>query len=401
MTSVLGIIVAAVVIVFAVAIHEFGHMIAALWCGVGVVEYSIGMGPVLFHKRIKDTVVSVRLIPIGGYCAMVGEQSMEAHDKGAAAEEIRHMDETEEERKKRLRFKRKPMGYKTDWSESQKLSSAPWYKRILIYMAGPLMNILTAFIACVILVLGFNAARYTVVSEIIPDHPSAETQIAPGDIIVGINNRDFLTYDAYEEYDVTHKAEMTESYEMRVKRGDEVISIPARKGEDGLFGIRIKAEFDKSFEKASVLDYSWDLMKYQVNMVGDSFKMLGSGQAKMKDLSGVVGMTAVITDTVDEAVMETTNPDNTTETGPVKAVLTVMFFMMALLGVNLGIMNMVPLPALDGGRILLCIFEGIFRKPLPERAELAINTIGMSLLMGLLCYTFVNDIMRIVTGTSF
>ena len=125
MTSVLGIIVAAVVIVFAVAIHEFGHMIAALWCGVGVVEYSIGMGPVLFHKRIKDTVVSVRLIPIGGYCAMVGEQSMEAHDKGAAAEEIRHMDETEEERKKRLRFKRKPMGYKTDWSESQKLSSPP------------------------------------------------------------------------------------------------------------------------------------------------------------------------------------------------------------------------------------------------------------------------------------
>ena len=100
-----------------VAVHEFGHMIVAKWFGVGVVEYSIGMGPVIYSKRKKDTCYSLRALPIGGFCAMYGEKSLEANDKGEAVCD-----------------KPSKCDFKKDWRDDQRLVSKTWWQRLLIYM---------------------------------------------------------------------------------------------------------------------------------------------------------------------------------------------------------------------------------------------------------------------------
>ena len=196
MTYFIGVIVAILVLLTVISLHELGHMLIAKLFGVGVVEYAIGMGPALFSKRFKDTVYSVRLVPFGGYCAMYGEESMEAGDKGVSEEEKAS---ATVQKPKFVLFGKKPE-YKTDWTDDQKLLNKSWWKRLLIYFAGPFTNLLIGFVACLLMVSFFNAASVAVVTDLMPNHSAVEAGVQVGDIICGANNRDALTWTDYTSY---------------------------------------------------------------------------------------------------------------------------------------------------------------------------------------------------------
>ena len=391
MSTVLGLLGAILVLCLAIGLHEFGHMVAAKKCGVGVVEYSIGMGPIIWHKRKGDTVYSVRLIPFGGYCAMYGEQSLEADNKGQSDDS-----EKAPEKKKRVtRFTKRQeqvkADYKTDWSSEQAFTNQPWWKKLIILCAGPFSNLALGIIACLLLVLFFNIPTEPTIMEVMEDHPATTSGVAVGDVIVGVDDRDVLTWNDYILYLDSHPDTTKDGYTIRVRRDDEIISIAASKREDDdLFGIVVKQE---PVEKTAgvVVKYMWNKVTYMFRSVFDSLSMLVRGAASLKDMSGVVGVTNAIVTSTDEVVTAAAEAHEDA-VGPMMSLL---LNILGLLSVNLGILNLLPIPALDGGRIVFSLYEGVFRRKVPERVELIVNSVGMILLLTLMGYIVIQDISRI------
>ena len=390
MSTILGLLLAFLILCLAVGIHEFGHMIAAKKCGVGVVEYSIGMGPVIWHKRKGDTVYSVRLIPFGGYCAMYGEQSLEAGEKGQSDKQ----DEKPKKSKFHFGSKRQEQvkaDYKQDWSSDQAFTNQVWWKKLIILCAGPLSNLALGILACLLLVLFLDVPTEPTIVELMEDHPAVESGIAVGDVIVGVNDRDVVTWNDYTLYLDSHPDVIKDGFTMRVRRGDTVLSIDAsRREDDNLFGITVKQDpVDKT--AGVVVKYVCNKVEYMFRSVFDSLAMMVRGAASVKDMTGVVGVTNAIVESTDE-VVATAAEENEDAFAPLMSLL---LHILGLLSVNLGILNLMPIPALDGGRIVFSLYEGIFRRKVPERVELAVNSVGMILLLTLMGYIVVQDISRI------
>jgi regulator of sigma E protease len=229
------------------------------------------------------------------------------------------------------------------------------------------------------------------VVELIEDHPAIDSGLQIGDVIVGVNDRDVLTWNDYNLYINTHPDMIQDGFTLRVRRGEEVISINAtRREDDQLFGMRVKQEeIPSSF--GTVLQYTWNTTSYMFRSVFDSLSMLCRGAASVKDMSGVVGLTNAIVRSTDEVITESTEA-GVSVIGPL---ISLLLTISALLSINLGIMNLLPIPALDGGRIVLSLFEGIFRKKVPTKIEFAINSVGMIFLLGLMVYIVIQDVTKL------
>ena len=183
----------------------------------------------------------------------------------------------------------------------------------------------------------------------------------------------------------------TDGYTIRVRRDDEILSIAASKREDDdLFGIVVKQE---PVEKTAgiVVKYMWNKVTYMFRSVFDSLSMLVRGAASLKDMSGVVGVTNAIVTSTDEVVTAAAEAHEDA-VGPIVSLL---LNILGLLSVNLGILNLLPIPALDGGRIVFSLYEGVSRRKVPERVELIVNSVGMILLLTLMGYIVIQDISRI------
>lgn len=388
LAKIIGILVALLVLTACICLHELGHMAVARKFGVGVVEYSVGMGKLLWSRRKGDTVYSVRMIPLGGYCAMYGEQSMEAEGKGEAEAAPAP--------------KGKQPDYKTDWRPEQALSRAPIWQRVLIYVAGPGMNFLLGLAACVVLVSTTTFASVPVVHEIIPGHPAEQQDVRVGDIVAGANGQRFLTWSDYQEWSATHPHVKETGWDLTMFRDGEYITVRATVDEeDGLFGYRVRFE-PVAMTADRFLLYVADAFSYMGRSVIDSFGMLARGDAKVSDLSGVIGITNAVGESVEESAESIREhvPEDGEEFDPAMAlaasVYTTAVFMLALISVNLGIMNLIPIPALDGGRVLFCGIEALIRRPIPERVEYTVNAVSMILVLVLMGYVCVNDLWRIL-----
>lgn len=371
---VMGILFAFLILMAAICIHELGHMMVAKACGVGVVEYSVGMGPLLAWRRFGDTVYSLRAIPFGGYCAMYGEESVEAADANGESRDGPG---------------RPRPDFKSDWDESRMLRNASVWKRFLIYFAGPGMNFLLGAIACLVLVGCFGAAQSMVVTDVMDDHPAAESGIMEGDVVCGIGGRQVLTMAGYNLYATSHADVLSSpaGYDMEVMRDGERVTIHASKSpDDGLFGIEFMS-VPVDLDLDGLVAYTADTVKYMFYMVSDSLYMLSHGEADVRDMSGIVGVTATIAESVDEAAQE--------EADAFGSVCSTLLFMTALLCMNLGVMNLLPFPALDGGRIVLLGIEAAIRRPIPERVEYLVNAAGMLVLLVLMAVVLVNDVHRL------
>lgn len=336
----------AAIIIFAVLIfvHEAGHFIAAKASGVKVNEFAVGMGPKLWKKQKGETLYSVRAIPIGGFCAMEGED-----------------EETDDER-----------------SFSNK---KPW-KRMIILVAGAAMNILLGFVLLLI-VCGISEGFVKPQIDKITQGSAAETAgLREGDSIIRANGRKInIVEDFYWEIDNNKNSDGT--IELVVKNDGEKRDIsvtPEEKDGKRTYGMLLDVE-KNSF--LNTLKNAYYKTAFYSRVVIDSLFNMIRGRIPLSNVSGPVGIVHEIGNAVE--VAQTTGFE-----GIIR-----LIGLAVLLTVNLGVFNLLPLPALDGGRILFVLIEMIRRKPIPKEKEAVVHFIGIVLLLGLSVIIAFKDIFTI------
>ncbi len=346
---ILTIIAAILVFGVLIAVHEAGHLMAAKAVGVTVHEFAIGMGPKLFSFTKDGTRYSLRLLPIGGYCSMEGEDE-QSENLGALCN--------------------KSVG-----------------ARLLVMVSGALMNILLGFILYIILCANTgNLVTTNTIAEVLPNTAAEEAGFLTGDEIVAINgNRVHIPADLqfemmkanYEEMEVTLKREgkkLTRTITPRLETVEGVDNegnpVTAQRY---LFGYHMKQEKNTFF---TVLERAFFNCFLTVRMVLYSFISLFQGQVALSDMSGPVGIVNEIGKSAQAGILS-------------------LLSLAALIAVNLGVFNLLPFPALDGGRVFFLFIELIRRKPIPPEKEGLVHAIGMGLLLLLMAAVTYQDIVKL------
>lgn len=333
------IIIAIIMFLLLILVHEFGHFIIAKKSGIKVNEFAIGMGPKIFSTQKGETTYSINLFPIGGYCAMEGE------------------DESS--------------------SDPRSFEAAPAYKRFLTILAGPVMNLLVA--AIIFAVVFFNIGKpSTKIASFVENSPAQTAGIKENDEVVSIGG------EKINEYDDISKT-LTEYYKEKSK-DKKVEVVVNRDGKEKTFDI--KANFDQgrpmlgispSNEKVSVLNAMGSGFSEVFKTIGSMFSILGSlfsGAISFSALSGPVG---VVKELGNQASLGANN----------------LLYFLAYISVNLGFFNLLPIPALDGSKIFTSLFEMITKKKVNRKIEERATVIGFVVLMGLIAIVTVKDIITI------
>ena len=336
-----------------IAIHEFGHFAVAKACKVRVDEFSIGMGPAIFKKQKGETLYSLRLIPMGGYCAMAGED--ESSDDPAAF-----------------------------------TNKKPW-QRVLILAAGSFMNFVLGLLIVLILYSGASGFKAPVLSGFMENCPyEGPAAFQVGDRIHSIDGKRI-----YQFYNVSEFLSLGDGeYDIVLIRDGKKVKLDDFK----LVPLEYEGQSNKAYgfyfgvEKAtfsSIIRNTWNSTMEFVRLVWMGLSQLFSGNVGVQDLSGPVGVVDLMAETGTQA--------KTTADG-----LFNVLYLGAFIAVNLAVMNMLPIPALDGGRIfflvLTWIIETVTRKKLNPKYEGYIHAAAMLLLLGLMGYVMLNDIFKIVSG---
>ncbi len=359
--------IVAAILIFGVliAVHELGHFLAAKACGVRVNEFSIGMGPAIFHRTKGETEYSLRLLPIGGYCAMEGED--EASDDPRA------------------------------------LDHQGFWKKFIIFIAGAAMNFLTGFVILLCLYAGAKGLYTAEIVDLLPDFPQqGEDGLMVGDVIWTINGeRIYLKDDVSTVLGVIERDE-NGTIEMTVRRGGKTLkrtltlqTYTNDKGEEyRAYGFTYGGIIEAT--PLTRLQYSWYNTLDFVRLVRLSLKMLVSGSADLGDLSGPVGIVSTIKDVGEEAQQEA---EKNNQNGAAAAAESILYFA-ALIAVNLAVMNLLPLPALDGGKVFFLVINAaalaLFRRQIPPKYENYIHMAGFVLLMVMMLFVTFHDVMKLL-----
>ncbi len=340
------------ILIFGVIVisHEFGHFIVAKINGIRVIEFSIGMGPNLFSIQGKDTKYSLKLLPIGGACMFEGEDGVKAAD-----------------------------GEETDGA----FYKANVWSRISTVFAGPLFNFIIGFIIALIMV-NLIMIREPVATEVVEGGAAYHAGMQAGDRIVSMNGEKIYLYQEismhtqlyregsipleYERDGVCYETELTPLY-------------------DEAYGRYMLGITNSDFADPQGFEYvkhAWYEMRYCFKATYKSLLMLVQGQVDRKDVAGPVGIVNLVGETYE----------NTKEYGWVN-VLVNMLNITLLLTINLGVFNLLPLPALDGGRLVFLFLEVVRGKPIPPEKEGMVHFIGLMFFMILMVVVLFNDISNI------
>ncbi|MBU3803760.1 MAG: M50 family metallopeptidase [Candidatus Cellulosilyticum pullistercoris] len=327
-----------------VVAHEWGHYITAKKCGVLVHEFAVGMGPILWSKQAGETLYSIRLFPIGGFCRMEEEEGESKNPRAMS-------------------------------------SKKPWQK-LLIVGAGAIMNFILAWVLASILV-GYTGVGTNVVATIEPNSPMAESGIVVGDRIIAIDGNKIKNLSDVREMLTSEPKVYTFSIKHDGEKKDVIVT-------SRIMGDETSPRFGFTVEKSHF--NIWQNIKmgflYMISiiaMVWESLLGLISGAIGFDQMAGIVGVVDVGSKVWDSSM----------EAGGVNLAIMSMVQMAALLSANLGVVNLLPLPALDGGRIFFILIEMIRGKAIPPEKEGAVHFIGMILLMLLTVVVLYNDIMRL------
>ena len=349
------IIIAIIIFGILIAIHEFGHFTAAKLCGVKVEEFAIGMGPALFKKQKGETVYALRILPIGGFCAMAGEDE-ESDDPRA-------------------------------------FTNQGFWKKFVILCAGSFMNLVLGIGLILIMYAGAQAFVTPTIDHFMDGCPYEGTEaMQAGDT--------FYSIDGQRIYLVSDVSSF-------LMRGDGVYDIVMlRDGEkvelkDFALTTKTYAEYANEGPKygfvfgyteatfGTKLEYTWNTTLEFSRLVWLGLGDLINGKVGLKDMSGPVGIVDMMNEVGQQAESTKAAADN-------------LLYISAFIAVNLAIMNMLPIPALDGGRVFLMIvtviIEAVSRKKLDPKYEGYIHLGGMVLLLGLMALVMYNDIAKLITG---
>ncbi len=329
-------------------IHEFGHYIFARIFKVTIEEFSIGMGPkLLSHKSKKtDITYSLRAVPIGGYVAMIGEDGESADPNS---------------------FDKKPS-----------------WQRLIITVAGATVNILAGFIAMTILtsmiyLYGTEVRGFYPQEETGFEISSADSGLMVGDEIVKVNKKKVTIYDELS-YEVMRYG--NEPVDLTVIRDGEVIVLedvvfPVDTSAGQQFGVLDIVPVAENRGFGNIVKFSWEKSILIVRMCWESIIDLIRGRYSLEAVSGPVGITGAIGDAA--------------KAGPLN-----LLYLVGMISINLGVMNLLPIPALDGGRILFILIEIIARRRLPKKIEDTINAVGLYVLLGLSGIILIKDVIAMI-----
>lgn len=359
MNQTVGIVIAFLVFSFIVFFHEWGHFLLARWGGIGVEEFAIGMGPKLWGKKRGDTLYSIRLLPIGGFCAMLGEDSAGSGLSGTAAATIA--------------------------SDPRAFNNRPLKARILAVLAGPVFNFILAFIFAVILLLAAGAVTTTEISKVDPEYPAYQAGIQVGDKLLAINGHQILDPMEASTYLIV---EGGQPVEVDVLRGAEKLKFtltpkPVDRGGQTVYMIGIGyAYIQPNF--LEVFYYALIKLLSMIKITAFSLFALITGKVSLSMLSGPVGIVNSLSKSYDGGMA-------------IRQYIAIFSSQVVLLSANLGVMNLLPIPALDGGRLVFLFLEGLRGKPIDQKKEGYIHMAGFVLLMLLMAVIFYSDIVKLLT----
>ena len=316
--------------------HEWGHMTVARWCGVKINEFSVGMGPLIFKKKKGDTQYSLRLLPLGGYCAMEGEE--ESVDS--------------------------PTSY----------SSKSNAQKIAILLAGVTMNIIIAVIA-VTISLCIAGVVVNTLDSVVPGSPADKAGLQAGDTIIAINGEKTGTWEQVAEKISSYKE--GETLEITYRRGSETGTAsvtPEYSDENGGYMIGIVAGTTNDFWTCAKMGpaTTWELNKSLIQ----GFKMLFTGHVGRDDIAGPVGLVKIVGAASDY--------------GPASYLM-----LLAIVSLNLAIFNLIPIPGLDGGKIFFILLKIISGGRINDDMEYKATVIGMAVLLTLFALITINDVMNL------
>lgn len=350
------VIVAILVFGILIGTHELGHFLAAKACGVRVNEFSIGMGPKLLGRQGKETFYALRLLPLGGFCAMEGED-----------------DESDDPRA---------------------FSRQSAWKRLIILLAGVTMNFLFGLILIFAVFAGASGFRTPTLTDFMDGCPYVgEDGFLPGDTFYRIdgertyfssNVSTFLTRAGSRPIDIIVVRDGRKVLLENMRLEQTVVTTDENGNELRQYGFYFGVKEESLGAK---LKYSWYCALDFVRMIRLSLADLFSGAVGVKDLSGVVGIVSMINDVGQSSAT-------------VRDAFDSIAYLAAFIAINLAVMNLLPIPALDGGRILFLILtwivEHIIRKKIDPKYEGYIHAAGLVLLVGLMLFVMYNDVVRLI-----
>lgn len=346
----MGIVFAILIFEVIIVIHELGHFIAAKSNGVKVNEFAIGMGPAIFKKKKGETLYALRIFPIGGYCAMEGEDDSS--------------------------------------DDSRALCKKPVWRRIIIVVAGVVMNLVLGLVILIISTATGGDITSRTVSKFEENASSQASGLQAGDKIVRVNGMHIFT-----AMDMSYQFQNDKDgvYDMTVVRDGKKVDLKdiSLAADDGKTHIDFFV-YPQKRTFGSVISESSRMLVTDARLIYISLIDMVRGKYSIRDLSGPVG----IVDSIDTVI------DNQTDksTGKIDwaSLVQTLMSLSAFITINLGIFNLLPLPALDGGRLIFLIIEGIRRKPVKPEHEGLVHAIGFAALIVLMLVITVSDVMKMI-----
>lgn len=350
--TVINVMIALLVFGAIIFFHELGHFLLAKKNGICVNEFAVGMGPTLFSFKKNETKYSLKLIPMGGFCMMLGEDE--------------------------------------DVADVRSFSTKSVWARISVVVAGPVFNFVLAFVLAVVLIgiCGYDSPEISGFSE---NSAAKEAGFEQGDVITHFNGHRIYKYQEILVY--MQLGQTGQDITLTVNRNGDTYenTFTPEKTENGYL-MGIMGGERKKGNVITVLQYSFYELRYQIKTTFLSLGYLVSGRLGMENLSGPVGIVSMMSDTIDQAK---DSAQGDAQIAVINVILNMINFCV-LLSANLGVMNLLPFPALDGGRTVLLLVEAFFKKKLSARKEAFINTVGFMLLIGLMVIVMVQDVAKIM-----
>ncbi len=357
----MAIVIAILVFCVIILLHELGHFLAAKACGIYVKEFAFGMGPVILRKKGKETEYVVRALPIGGSCSFIGEDG--GYEEGA-------LDPNSPE------------------ADPRAFNNKPVWKRMIVILAGPLMNLILGYIVVVISLCAAKGMASTTIA-VFEEQSVSGNYLQVGDEILSIDGLPIFSVS-----DVSYKLQSSDRknengnfvFDFVVRRNGEKITIKdveflntsdENGGSSIYFDFKVYA-LEKNFKNVVVTAFKESCSTARL-IIMTLIDML-RGKYGLNDMSGPIGVGTVIT----TAVKQYTFSD--------------LMSIVALITINVGVFNLLPIPALDGARFVFLLVELIRRKPVKPEVEGTIHFVGFAMLMLLMVVITFNDIFKLATG---
>ncbi len=331
------ILIAIIVFGIMIGVHEAGHLIAAKLSNVYVHEFAIGMGPKIFSYQGKETKYSLRLLPIGGYCSIEGEDGNSENPRA--------------------------------FCNARKIN------RFFILVSGALMNLFLGFIVLILFYIPQKQITVPVVQSVIENTYASEIGLKEGDKIVKMDNSPINIYPDLKFFFFENK---DEPFDLTIERyGKEIVFenfIPYEKDGSYFMGVNVHTAKNSLFQ---TIKNSFYMEFFMGKLVLYSLKELIIGDVSVKEASGPVGIVKEIGTAAKSSFVD-------------------LLYIVALITINLGLFNLLPIPALDGGRILFLILSILLKRKIPKKIEAAFHATGMILLLLLMLFITFNDVIKLI-----